>query len=144
MIRINNRWCGPLMADFGPPLGRVRIPKAGAELDVDFNDLQLPRRTQAMVDRRTLEIVDMSLPEADAPAQTPANDGSGEDTAAGGPGEGTNPPVGDPKADPKPAMPQDRIDELRELAAGDARSPTVRKARELLEEAGVPLVAPKE
>lgn len=140
MIRIINRWCGPLTADFGPPLGRVRIPKAGAELDVDFNDLQLPRHTRAMVDRKTFEIVDMSLPEDEAVATDTPKAPEGKEPPAGGANAHNEPPVADPKA----TMADDRIAELRELAAGDKRSPTVRKALELLEEAGIPVEAPKE
>lgn len=136
-VRVINRWCGPLTADFGPPLGRVRIPKAGAELDINFNDLQLPKQTQAMVGRHTLEIVDLSL--------------TAGETLKPAPKAKTEPvkPAPKPKSvqepkpeEPGPTLDEERITELRDLAKGDERSPITKKAIEMLEAAGVPLVAP--
>lgn len=136
-IRVLNRWCGPLTADFGPPLGRVRIPKAGVELGIDFNDLQLPKQTQAMVGRHTLEIVDLSLPAGETPKPAPKSKPEPVKPAP-------KPKfVEQPKPEePKPHLDDERIAELRDLAKGDERSPITKKAIEMLEAAGVPLVAP--
>ena len=69
MIRVVNRWNGPLVVDFGPPLGKVRLPAGSTELDVEFNDLQLPKYTQARVDRGTLELIDVEAEKLAAGAE---------------------------------------------------------------------------
>lgn len=107
-VQVINRWCGPLKVDFGPPLGFVRVPKTGATLDIDFNDLQLPRKTQAMVERKTIELVD-----GDLEAALPLNNGEG---ASGSDGEGTGTATsggggaGTGAADPGAGTPTDGAD----------------------------------
>ena len=72
-IRVVNRWCGPRVVDFGPPLGAVRVPSGGTVLDLDFNELKLPRKTLALVSRRTIELVDLEAePEEKAKAEAEA------------------------------------------------------------------------
>lgn len=69
MIRISNKWAAPLKVDLGSPIGEVRLPKTlPVELEVDFNDLKLSKRAEAMVRKGTLVIEDLDLPEPEAPA----------------------------------------------------------------------------
>ena len=74
-VRVVNRWCGPMVVDFGPPLGAVRIPAAGTVLDVDFNDLGLPAKTLSILRRKTIELIDLDAladEEAEAKAKVEA------------------------------------------------------------------------
>ena len=72
--------------DLGSPLGRTRIPKAGVDLDVEFNDLKLPRATLAKLQKQTIEIIDLDA-EDEAGGAGDAEKGSGAKGPAQGPGK---------------------------------------------------------
>ena len=122
MIRVENRWCGPLEVDLGSPLGKVRIPKAGLELDVEFNDLQLPRATLARLQKNTIEIIDLDAEDASEDAS-----GGGGDAEKG---SGAKAPAQAPAKAPSvgPANPPAQGAEANGASAADHRGASAPKA----------------
>lgn len=72
MIRISNKWAALLGVNLGSPIGEVRLPKT--ELEVDFNDLKLSKRSETMARDLPAEEPKQGAPasESDAAPAQPA------------------------------------------------------------------------
>lgn len=113
MIRVSNKWCAPLKMDLGSPIGEVRLPKTlPVELEIDFNDLKLSKRAEAMVRKGTLVIEDLDLPVEEVEPEAKADEGDAApaqgaepELASAAPAEEAAQPAAEPTgAQPKGAV----------------------------------------
>lgn len=119
-IRVKNQWCAPMQVDFGPPLGEVLLPVGEfVELDVEFNDLQLPRKTLARLAKNTVLIEDLDVEDLDSEEQDDAEKGSGAKAPAQAPAKA--PSVG-------PAKPPVQGAEANGASAADQKGAPAPKA----------------
>jgi hypothetical protein len=110
-------------------LGRLRVPAMGF-VEWPFSPLDL----QALLASWDVTLEETPVvPEATEPATTPPSTEKPAEQGNDAPEPPKAPKAPEPKVE---ALPEDRVAELRELAKGDKRSPTTRKAIELLTAAG--------